>query len=191
MGQHSYGQSLEPDKWWVQSLKRVRGPRVKAEFERLAQLEINWLNNSGSNSSKKVSVMDNTGSVAMLIDSTTFEEHFHGLKRSLKKRFNELEEQEKEYESKALESQEMLETREVAILEKEQAFYEVYAETDLIVEEKSSDANDAEDIKEPSKNENMEEQAKDIAEDWKLKLNDLDFDACSGNTLEARAFLQL
>lgn len=39
--------------------------------------------------------------------------------------------------------------------------------------------------------ENAKERAKFIAEDWKPKLDDLDADACYGNSLEAHAFLQL
>ncbi|KDP45205.1 hypothetical protein JCGZ_15070 [Jatropha curcas] len=92
--------------------------------------------------------MENTESVATLIDSTTskiqqlqkafaeleshravtlnlkwkeLEEHFHGLERSLKRRFHELEDQEKEYETKTRKAQEVLEKREAAVLAKEQA----------------------------------------------------------------------
>lgn len=52
------------------------------------------------------------------------EEHFHGLEKSLKRRFHELEDQEKEYESKTTEARQMLEKREAAILAKEQASLE-------------------------------------------------------------------
>ncbi|XP_068665134.1 FRIGIDA-like protein 3 [Aristolochia californica] len=92
--------------------------------------------------------MEDTQSVVTLIDSTTskiqqleqafaeleshraislnlkwkeLEEHFHGLERSLKKRFNELESQEKEYKNKASEAREMLEKREALVYAKEQA----------------------------------------------------------------------
>ncbi|KAL5990744.1 hypothetical protein ACLOJK_011648 [Asimina triloba] len=92
--------------------------------------------------------MDNTLSVATLIESATskiqqlqhafaeleshsaislnlkwkeLEEHFHGLENSLKRRFNELEGQEKEYEIKASEAREMLEKREAVVVAKEQA----------------------------------------------------------------------
>ncbi|KAG9446857.1 hypothetical protein H6P81_012985 [Aristolochia fimbriata] len=95
--------------------------------------------------------MEDTQSVATLIDSTTskiqqlqqafaelechraislnlkwkeLEEHFHGLERSLKKRFNELESQEKEYKTKALEAREMLEKQEALVYAKEQASLE-------------------------------------------------------------------
>ncbi|CAK9309862.1 unnamed protein product [Citrullus colocynthis] len=95
--------------------------------------------------------MDVTHSVETLIDSTTskiqqlqkafaeleshkaltlnlkwkeLEEHFHGLEKSLKRRFDELEDQEKEYETKTTEARQMLEKREAAILAKEQASLE-------------------------------------------------------------------
>uniref|UniRef100_A0A5B7A8Z9 FRIGIDA-like protein n=1 Tax=Davidia involucrata TaxID=16924 RepID=A0A5B7A8Z9_DAVIN len=95
--------------------------------------------------------MEDTQSVATLIDSTTskiqqlqkafaelesyraitlnlkwkqLEEHFHGLEKSLKRRFNDLEDQEKEYETKTMKAQEMLEKREAAVMAKEQASLE-------------------------------------------------------------------
>ncbi|PSS14140.1 FRIGIDA-like protein [Actinidia chinensis var. chinensis] len=95
--------------------------------------------------------MEDTQSVATLIDSTTskiqqlqkafaeleshraitlnlkwkqLEEHFHGLEKSLKRRFTELEDQEKEYETKTMEAWEMLEKREAAVMAKEQASLE-------------------------------------------------------------------
>ncbi|KAF3956506.1 hypothetical protein CMV_018370 [Castanea mollissima] len=52
------------------------------------------------------------------------EEHFHGLEKSLKRRFHELEDQEKEYESKTLEARELLEKKEAAVVAKEQASLE-------------------------------------------------------------------
>ncbi|GFZ13365.1 FRIGIDA-like protein [Actinidia rufa] len=95
--------------------------------------------------------MEDTQSVATLIDSTTskikelqkafteleshraitlnlkwkqLEEHFHGLEKSLKRRFTELEDQEKEYETKTMEAWEMLEKREADVMAKEQASLE-------------------------------------------------------------------
>ncbi|XP_022727623.1 FRIGIDA-like protein 3 isoform X2 [Durio zibethinus] len=92
--------------------------------------------------------MEDTQSVATLIDSTTskiqqlqkafaeleshraitlnlkwkeIEEHFHGLEKSLKRRFHELEDQEKEFEKKTRKDQEMLLKREAAVVAKEQA----------------------------------------------------------------------
>ncbi|XP_051143787.1 FRIGIDA-like protein 3 [Andrographis paniculata] len=52
------------------------------------------------------------------------EEHFNGLQKSLKRRFTELEEQEKEFESKIVESREMLEKRKAAVFAKEQTSLE-------------------------------------------------------------------
>ncbi|KAB2022600.1 hypothetical protein ES319_D07G222700v1 [Gossypium barbadense] len=93
-------------------------------------------------------VMEDKQSVATLIDSTTtkiqqlqkafaeleshravtlnlkwkeLEEHFHGLEKSLKRRFHELEDQEKEFETKTRKSREMLKKREAAVVAKEQA----------------------------------------------------------------------
>ncbi|XP_051131850.1 FRIGIDA-like protein 3 [Andrographis paniculata] len=48
------------------------------------------------------------------------EEHFHGLQKSLKRRFNELEEQEKDFETKTAESKRILEERKAAVVAKEQ-----------------------------------------------------------------------
>ncbi|MBA0605616.1 hypothetical protein Godav_018170 [Gossypium davidsonii] len=93
-------------------------------------------------------VMEDKQSVATLIDSTTtkiqqlqkafaeleshravtlnlkwkeLEEHFHGLEKSLKRRFHELEDQEKEFETKTRKSREMLKKREAAVVAEEQA----------------------------------------------------------------------
>ncbi|MED6107714.1 hypothetical protein PIB30_016753 [Stylosanthes scabra] len=95
--------------------------------------------------------MEDPDSVATLIDSTTskiqqlqkafaelesyravtlnlkwkeLEEHFQGLEKSLKRRFHELEDQEKEFENKVVKSREMLEKREAAVFAKEQASLE-------------------------------------------------------------------
>ncbi|XP_044466229.1 FRIGIDA-like protein 3 isoform X2 [Mangifera indica] len=90
--------------------------------------------------------MEDSHSVAMLMDSTTskiqqlqkafaeleshraitlnlkwkeLEEHFHGLEKSLKRRFHELEDQEKEFETKTRKAREMLQKREAAVVAKE------------------------------------------------------------------------
>ncbi|KAL3616283.1 hypothetical protein CASFOL_039673 [Castilleja foliolosa] len=52
------------------------------------------------------------------------EEHFQGLQKSLKRRFTELEEQEKDFESKIFESNDMLEKRKAAVAAKEQTSLE-------------------------------------------------------------------
>jgi len=95
--------------------------------------------------------MEDSESVATLMDSTTskihqlqkafaeleshravtlnlkwkeLEEHFHGLERSLKRRFHELEDQEKQYETKTRRAREILEKREAAVVAKEQVSLE-------------------------------------------------------------------
>ncbi|CAL9203560.1 unnamed protein product [Musa hybrid cultivar] len=95
--------------------------------------------------------MDDAQSVATLFDSTTskiqqlqqafaelerhsaislnlkwkeLEEHFHGLEKSLKTRFDELEDQEKEYVTEVTEAQQMLEKQETAVVAKELASLE-------------------------------------------------------------------
>ncbi|KAL2319405.1 hypothetical protein Fmac_028374 [Flemingia macrophylla] len=92
--------------------------------------------------------MEDSDSIATLIDSTTskiqqlqkafaelesyravslnlkwkeLEEHFHGLEKSLKRRFHELEDQEKEFENKTIQARELLEKREADVHAKEQA----------------------------------------------------------------------
>ncbi|KAL8531392.1 hypothetical protein ACS0TY_008128 [Phlomoides rotata] len=52
------------------------------------------------------------------------EEHFHGLQKSLKRRFTELEDQEKDFEAKVAESKEILEKRKASVTTKEQASLE-------------------------------------------------------------------
>ncbi|KAJ6319351.1 hypothetical protein OIU78_014879 [Salix suchowensis] len=95
--------------------------------------------------------MEDTESVSTLMDSTTskiqqlqkafaeleshravtlnlkwkeIEEHFHGLERSLKRRFHELEDQEKQYDTKTRRAREILEKQEAAVVAKEQASLE-------------------------------------------------------------------
>ncbi|KAG5232148.1 FRIGIDA protein [Salix suchowensis] len=95
--------------------------------------------------------MEDTESVSTLMDSTTskiqqlqkafaeleshravtlnlkwkeLEEHFHGLERSLKRRFHELEDQEKQYDTKTRRAREILEKQEAAVVAKEQASLE-------------------------------------------------------------------
>lgn len=94
------------------------------------------------------SVMEDAQSVATLLESTTskiqqlqrafaeleshravtlnlkwkqIEEHFHGLEKSLKSRFTELENQEKEFKRKTTQSQQMLKKRQAAVMAKEEA----------------------------------------------------------------------
>ncbi|KAL8146735.1 hypothetical protein AgCh_004468 [Apium graveolens] len=95
--------------------------------------------------------MEDTQSVATLLEATTskiqqlqkafeeleshravtlnmkwkqLEEHFHGLEKSLKNRFNELKDQEKEYEEKTIKAQAILVKREADVKAKEKALLE-------------------------------------------------------------------
>ncbi|XP_076938335.1 FRIGIDA-like protein 3 [Bidens hawaiensis] len=95
--------------------------------------------------------MEDTKSVASLLESTTskiqqlqrafaelesyravtlnlkwkqIEDHFHGLEKSLKRRFTELEDQEKEFELKTTQSRQILEKRQAAVIAKEEASLE-------------------------------------------------------------------
>ncbi|KAF5759336.1 hypothetical protein HanXRQr2_Chr16g0740011 [Helianthus annuus] len=52
------------------------------------------------------------------------EDHFHGLEKSLKRRFTELEDQEKEFEVKTAQSRQILEKRQAAVIAKEEASLE-------------------------------------------------------------------
>lgn len=52
------------------------------------------------------------------------EEHFNGLQKSLKRRFTELEEQEKDFDTKIVESKELLEKRKASVVAKEQTSLE-------------------------------------------------------------------
>ncbi|KAI7750595.1 hypothetical protein M8C21_022504 [Ambrosia artemisiifolia] len=52
------------------------------------------------------------------------EDHFHGLEKSLKRRFTELEDQEKEFEMKTTQSRQILEKRQAAVVAKEEASLE-------------------------------------------------------------------
>nr|AGV54832.1 frigida-like protein [Phaseolus vulgaris] len=62
------------------------------------------------------------------------EEHFHGLEKSLKRRFHELEDQEKEFENKTMKARELLEKREAAVFAKEQdSFQRIQEKRDAAV----------------------------------------------------------
>ncbi|KAJ8748197.1 hypothetical protein K2173_000605 [Erythroxylum novogranatense] len=73
---------------------------------------------------KAFAELENHRAVTLNMKWKELEEHFHGLERSLKRRFHELEDQEKEYEKKTKKAQEMLEKREAAVMAKEQASLE-------------------------------------------------------------------
>ncbi|PIA45010.1 hypothetical protein AQUCO_01700517v1 [Aquilegia coerulea] len=70
------------------------------------------------------SELENHRAVTLNMKWKELEAHFHGLERSLKRRFYELEDQEKVLENKASEAQELLEKREAAVVAKEQASLE-------------------------------------------------------------------
>lgn len=67
------------------------------------------------------SELENHRSVTLNLKWKELEEHFHGLEKSLKRRFDELEDQEKEFENKTSEARELLEKRESVVVAKEQA----------------------------------------------------------------------
>ncbi|KAJ4958832.1 hypothetical protein NE237_025943 [Protea cynaroides] len=138
--------------------------------------------------------LENHRAISLTLKWKELGEHFHGLEKSLKNRFNELEDEQKEYETKASDAREMLEMREAAVVAKEQeslvrlqdkrdaalsalgAALEMYKKAssaepvvgnieynggaDVIVEEKPPDAKavagDSEDVEKSSENGNMD-----------------------------------
>ncbi|KAK4749056.1 hypothetical protein SAY87_026505 [Trapa incisa] len=70
---------------------------------------------------KAFAELENQRAVTLNLKWKELEEHFHGLERSLKRRFHELEDQEKVFKTKVLKAREMLEEREAAVVAKEQA----------------------------------------------------------------------
>ncbi|CAH9075353.1 unnamed protein product, partial [Cuscuta epithymum] len=77
---------------------------------------------------KAFAELESHRAVALNLKWTQLEEHFHGLEKSLKRRFTELEDQEKDFESKIAQSRDLLEKREVAVLAKEKASLECLQE---------------------------------------------------------------
>ncbi|RAL43381.1 hypothetical protein DM860_012522 [Cuscuta australis] len=73
---------------------------------------------------KAFAELESHRAVALNLKWKQLEEHFHGLEKSLKRRFTELEEQERDFESKIVRSREMLEKREVAVLAMEKTSLE-------------------------------------------------------------------
>ncbi|XP_058094370.1 FRIGIDA-like protein 3 [Magnolia sinica] len=72
--------------------------------------------------------LESHSAISLNLKWKELEEHFHGLETSLKKRFHELKDQEKEYQIRASEAQEMLEKREAMVMAKEQASLELLQE---------------------------------------------------------------
>ncbi|XP_065000141.1 FRIGIDA-like protein 3 [Musa acuminata AAA Group] len=70
------------------------------------------------------SELESHSAISLNLKWKELEEHFHGLEKSLKKRFDRLEDQEKEYVIKVTEAQEMLEKREADVVAKELASLE-------------------------------------------------------------------
>ncbi|KAK4776919.1 hypothetical protein SAY86_005607 [Trapa natans] len=73
---------------------------------------------------KAFAELENHRAVTVNLKWKELEEHFHGLERSLKRRFHELEDQEKVFKTKVLNAREMLEEREAAVVAKEHASLE-------------------------------------------------------------------
>lgn len=71
-----------------------------------------------------ISELESRSAISWNLKWIQLEEHFHGLEKSLKKRFNELEGQENEYVAKVSETQVMLEKEEAVVVAKEQASLE-------------------------------------------------------------------
>lgn len=70
---------------------------------------------------KAFAELESHRAVTLNVKWKQLEEHFHGLQKSLKRRFTELEEQEKDFDTKIVESKEMLEKRKADVMTKEQA----------------------------------------------------------------------
>ncbi|KAJ0245482.1 FRIGIDA-like protein 3 [Hirschfeldia incana] len=73
---------------------------------------------------KAFAELESQRAVTLNLKWNELEEHFHGLERSLKRRFHELEDQEKEYETKTRKAQELLEKKKAAVEAKEKASLE-------------------------------------------------------------------
>ncbi|KAG6490954.1 FRIGIDA-like protein 3 [Zingiber officinale] len=65
--------------------------------------------------------LESHSAISLNLKWKELEEHFHGLEKSLKKKFIELENQEKEYATQFMNTQEMLEKRKAAVVTKELA----------------------------------------------------------------------
>ncbi|EYU46076.1 hypothetical protein ABFS82_04G075600 [Erythranthe guttata] len=73
---------------------------------------------------KAFAELESHRSVTLNLKWQQLEEHFHGLQKSLKRRFTELEEQEKEFEHKISESKDALDKRKAAVIASEQVSLE-------------------------------------------------------------------
>lgn len=70
---------------------------------------------------KAFAELESQRAVTLNLKWKELEEHFHGLEKSLKRRFDELEDQEKKFETKTRRAREMLEVQEAAVVAKEVA----------------------------------------------------------------------
>ncbi|KAI7738414.1 hypothetical protein M8C21_021544 [Ambrosia artemisiifolia] len=70
---------------------------------------------------KAFAELESQRAVSLNLKWKQIEEHFHGLEKSLKRRFTELEDQEKEFEMKTVQAQKALEKRRAAVVAKEEA----------------------------------------------------------------------
>ncbi|KAF5821953.1 hypothetical protein HanXRQr2_Chr01g0020831 [Helianthus annuus] len=70
---------------------------------------------------KAFAELESQRAVTLNLKWKQIEEHFHGLEKSLKRRFTELEDQEKEFEMKTVQAQKVLEKRRAAVNAKEEA----------------------------------------------------------------------
>ncbi|XP_073116240.1 FRIGIDA-like protein 3 isoform X1 [Elaeis guineensis] len=66
-------------------------------------------------------VLESHSAISLNLKWKELEEHFHGLEKSLNKRFHEVKDQEMEYVTKVTEAQEMLEKQEAVVVAKELA----------------------------------------------------------------------
>ncbi|KAI3771197.1 hypothetical protein L6452_02356 [Arctium lappa] len=125
-------------------MRRILRQKANSQQKRMEKATLAWF-------LVLKSVMEDTQSVATLLESTTskiqqlqkafaeleshravtlnlkwkqIEDHFHGLEKSLKRRFTELEDQEREFETKTTQSRQMLEKRQTAVMGKEEASLE-------------------------------------------------------------------
>ncbi|KAM7263236.1 hypothetical protein ACFE04_000919 [Oxalis oulophora] len=70
---------------------------------------------------KAFAELESQRAVTLNLKWKELEDHFHGLERSLKRRFHELEDQEKDFETKTRKAQQVLKNQETAVVAKEQA----------------------------------------------------------------------
>lgn len=70
---------------------------------------------------KAFAELESQRAVTLNLKWKQLEEHFHGLEKSLKRRFTELEDQEKEFEMKTVRAQQVIEKRRAVVMAKEES----------------------------------------------------------------------